>query len=136
MKVLVLLSDTSSLIPFNMAMKVGDPERDEILLFSASHPKVRSNLNYTKLVDKAKQEGFLCSHIVSTGEVTDLLEKNIKDFEIDLVIVGCREVSAMKKALFGSVSEFATQNLSCSVLIAKRDTEVIAPLTPCVEMDL
>ena len=57
--------------------------------------------------------------LVKTGEPRDFLLHFIEEQQYDLVVIGCRGLSALPGLFLGSVSQFLVQNAKCPVLVVK-----------------
>lgn len=84
-------------------LTIKDEEPDRILNDAYKTVSNKTDIKYEKLY----------------GEPEDELQEYIKRNEIDLVVIGNRGMSGIKKFVMGSVSEKVTKNAECAVLIIK-----------------
>jgi nucleotide-binding universal stress UspA family protein len=70
-------------------------------------------------VAAAAERGVIPVREMAMGRPEHALVKTSKRDETDLLVVGHRGISGMRKALLGSVSEYCAHRAECSVLVAR-----------------
>ncbi|OBZ88153.1 hypothetical protein A0J61_03799 [Choanephora cucurbitarum] len=68
-------------------------------------------------------KGFKVQPKVLNGDPAETLKDYAEVNKVDLVIVGSRGLGFFKRQLIGSVSDYLTHHLKCSILVVKEDTE-------------
>ncbi len=68
---------------------------------------------------KVKSEGIEVDTQFKEGDAVQEIVKKSKEGEFDLIVMGARGLSTIKKILIGSVSEGVIKRASCPVLIVK-----------------
>ena len=68
---------------------------------------------------KVKSEKIEVESEFAEGNPVDVIMKKSKEGKFDLIIMGARGLSTLKKILVGSVSEGVIKNAPCPVLIVK-----------------
>ena len=68
---------------------------------------------------KVKSEAIEVETQVAEGNAVDEIVKKSKEGRFDLIVMGARGLSTLKKILVGSVSEGVIKNAPCPVLIVK-----------------
>lgn len=79
-----------------------------------------------QLLEKARRQiagtGLETNTILAEGDAADVLLRTAERVHADLVILGSRGLSGMKRILLGSVSRRVARHAPCSVLIVRRKT--------------
>eukprot|EP00270_Netrium_digitus_P006157 TRINITY_DN1841_c0_g1_i1.p1 TRINITY_DN1841_c0_g1~~TRINITY_DN1841_c0_g1_i1.p1 ORF type:complete len:166 (+),score=10.45 TRINITY_DN1841_c0_g1_i1:239-736(+) len=85
--------------------------------------ELQSNAASRAVVDKFMKRAALadidCDWKISTGDAREAICKEVLRVCADVLIVGSRGLSAVKKALLGSVSEYCAHHCACPVIIVK-----------------
>ncbi len=68
---------------------------------------------------KAKSEKIEVETELAEGNPVDVIVKRSKEGKVDLIVMGARGLSTLKKILVGSVSDGVIKNAPCPVLIVK-----------------
>ncbi|MER1986971.1 MAG: universal stress protein [Solibacillus sp.] len=56
---------------------------------------------------------------IENGEAGKTITKYANSNAVDLVVLGCRGLTAMQEMVFGSVSTYVLKNVNCSTLVVK-----------------
>lgn len=56
---------------------------------------------------------------IENGEAGKTITKYANTNAVDLVVLGCRGLTAMQEMVFGSVSTYVLKNVNCSTLVVK-----------------
>ena len=84
-----------------------------------SHMKELLRKFSKKLVMKGLRHSCLLGH----GSVKETILEEATYHHIDLIVLGRRKMSGLKRTLVGSVSSYVVANAPCSVLVVKSDVE-------------
>ncbi|HYL65719.1 MAG TPA: universal stress protein [Nitrosopumilaceae archaeon] len=57
--------------------------------------------------------------VLSGKPMHESIASYAKDHEVDLIVMGSRGLTGLKKKLLGSVSEGVSQNVPCEVIVVK-----------------
>jgi nucleotide-binding universal stress UspA family protein len=68
---------------------------------------------------KVRSERIEVEIEVAGGDAVDVIARKSKEGKFDLIVMGARGLSTLKKILVGSVSEGVIKNAPCPVLIVK-----------------
>eukprot|EP01111_Echinosteliopsis_oligospora_P019370 TRINITY_DN935_c0_g1_i1.p1 TRINITY_DN935_c0_g1~~TRINITY_DN935_c0_g1_i1.p1 ORF type:complete len:196 (+),score=33.96 TRINITY_DN935_c0_g1_i1:52-588(+) len=127
---------------FNDALRMINPERDELLLMSIvqhSTPWVGVFECNMDLIDKAKRVehkgvkknlvrcGVVCSQkaikhrliMAHGGHVGDALCSACSNEGVDYLVIGRRGLSSTKRLIMGSTSSYCVDHASCNVIVVK-----------------
>ncbi|MGM9951584.1 MAG: universal stress protein [Lysinibacillus sp.] len=69
--------------------------------------------------DVLKASGIPYSVMIEHGEPSKTIVRYVNDSETDLVVMGCRGLTAMQEMVFGSVSSYVMKHVDCSCLLVK-----------------
>jgi nucleotide-binding universal stress UspA family protein len=69
--------------------------------------------------EKVRSEKIEVETELEEGNAVDVIVKKSKEGEFDMIIMGARGLSTIKKIFVGSVSEGVVKNAPCPVLIVK-----------------
>ena len=72
-----------------------------------------------RYMDKAEKAGFDVQEAVRVGKPADEILTVAKQHKADLIVTGAKGLSAISRALLGSVSTRVVQYASCSVLVVR-----------------
>lgn len=81
--------------------------------------KVERKMNLTKLrfIEKITQNGLSVKTIVEQGDIFSLFKRKVKKHGIDLIIMGSKGASGLKKVIFGSVTATALEMANVPMLV-------------------
>ncbi|KAI8062272.1 hypothetical protein BC940DRAFT_309210 [Gongronella butleri] len=71
------------------------------------------------VVEALKAKGLTAIPVIVAGDAGDVLVEQAKELKADLVIVGSNGRGFFKRQLLGSVSQYLTVHVPCSVLVVK-----------------
>ncbi|KAI9199374.1 uncharacterized protein BJ171DRAFT_518939 [Polychytrium aggregatum] len=71
-----------------------------------------------------KQRQIAVKGIAMRGDPRQEITRKVHELSADALIVGSRGMSALKRALMGSVSDYLAHNCRCAVIIVRNDCEV------------
>ena len=66
-----------------------------------------------------KSSGIAYKVTIEYGEVETTIAKYINENDVDLVVMGCRGLTAMQEMVFGSVSTYVMKHVHCSCRLVK-----------------
>lgn len=72
-----------------------------------------------RIVGQLKGSGFRAEGMVSKGDIRECIVNAAAEWPADLIVLGSRGGSALRRMLLGSVAEFVARHAPCSVLIAR-----------------
>jgi nucleotide-binding universal stress UspA family protein len=72
-----------------------------------------------KMASSAEREGFSAKMVIKTGSVAEKIIETAEEEEVNLIVIGSRGLSKIKRFLMGSVSQQVTLYSPCSVLVVK-----------------
>lgn len=72
----------------------------------------------TREIEAAQQHGNV-KITIENGEAGKTITKYVNNSDVDLVVLGCRGLTAMQEMVFGSVSTYVLKNVNCSTLVVK-----------------
>lgn len=70
-------------------------------------------------VDILKHQGFNAKAIALRGDPRDELVRKVKELHADTLILGCRGLGMVKRALLGSLSDYCVHHCECPVVVVK-----------------
>ncbi|WP_226670105.1 universal stress protein [Metabacillus litoralis] len=122
----VTRSDRSGMIPPSHTPPVGGLNNYPVVPVPVDNPDTRSD-EYTEKEEALKSEAQrlldqnnIDGHVeVAYGEPSDEIVNYAKNHDGDLIIIGSRDISGLKRLIFGSVSEKVSHRSTIPVLIAK-----------------
>jgi nucleotide-binding universal stress UspA family protein len=80
-----------------------------------------------QVVETARRQGVTIEFHSSTGEPAEALLELAEKLQADLIVVGNRGMSGMKRFLLGSVPNKISHHAPCSVLIVNTERELETP---------
>ncbi len=69
------------------------------------------------LCSKATEEGIFAEFTLKIGEIDQTIVEFTKNHNADLVVVGSHSRKGLSEFFFGSVSNYVSHNVNCSVLL-------------------
>ncbi|KAI8367544.1 uncharacterized protein BYT42DRAFT_129898 [Radiomyces spectabilis] len=72
-----------------------------------------------EFADILVQRHIACKAISMTGDPKTEIIRKVAETKTDVVIMGSRNLGALKRALLGSVSDYVVRHSQCTVIIAK-----------------
>ncbi|KAJ9140750.1 hypothetical protein P3X46_031358 [Hevea brasiliensis] len=77
------------------------------------------------ILEKAKNicasRGVKAETITELGEPGELICNAVKNYKVNLLVLGKNEGGALKRAFLGSVSSYCLNNAECAVLVVKKN---------------
>lgn len=100
-------SDVSANLPSNALQTLED------------HSEAAARAIVDKYMKRCAQAELDCDWKIATGDEREVICKEVMRVCADVLIVGTRGLSPVKKALLGSVSEYCAHHSACPVIIVK-----------------
>ncbi|KAL0087640.1 hypothetical protein J3Q64DRAFT_1697417 [Phycomyces blakesleeanus] len=82
-----------------------------------------ANKALEQVVEWFRTKGYKATPKLLIGEPGEALQGFAEASKVDMVVVGSRGLGFLKRQLLGSVSEYLTRHLKCSVLVIKEKQE-------------
>ncbi|KAJ3293773.1 hypothetical protein HK104_004208 [Borealophlyctis nickersoniae] len=76
-----------------------------------------------------KKRGVAVKAIAMRGDPRDELTRKVNELNADALVIGCRGLGAIRRALMGSVSDYLIHHVKCPVVIIKDNTSETPPPT-------
>lgn len=124
----------NSLRAMEDAITVGSTASQIEILYVASTDHIASKILKAGTLDEFNEEsrkrfareeqavkaaGLPYKVTIEHGEPGKTITKYVNDNKADLVVIGCRGLTAMQEMVFGSVSSYVMKNVNCSCLLVK-----------------
>ena len=118
---LVTVIDISSVKPPGMLLGIAVGKEARKLITTVLESVIsKANLMLQSEVEVCRQKGIETYYDVVTGNVSDSILKFTKKKEIDLIVIGSRGLSGIRKIMaLGSVSRKVSEESRCPVMIVK-----------------
>lgn len=75
--------------------------------------------DYQAELEKAFDNKMPCEMVVGRGEVRDEIVDYVESVKADLLVIGSRDLSTLKRTFIGSTSDYCVHHCHCPVLIVK-----------------
>ena len=75
--------------------------------------------NFAREEAAVKSSGIAYKVTIEYGEAGKTIAKYANDNNVDLVVIGCRGLTALQEMVFGSVSTYVMKHVHCSCLLVK-----------------
>lgn len=108
----------SHVIPIESYL-LGDPEAVDRL----REARKEADSNLVSLLDSVSKRGIPCQALIDNGDIWGVLNGFIKEYGVDLLVIGTTGRTGLGKVLLGSMAEEAIRESSCPVL-------AVGPRTP------
>lgn len=79
----------------------------------------QSRQKFSREEEAVKSSGIAYNVTIEYGEAGKTIAKYANDNDIDLVVIGCRGLTAMQEMAFGSVSTYVMKHVNCSCLLVR-----------------
>lgn len=124
----------NSLRAMEDAIKIGSAASQIEVLYVASTDHIASKILKAGTLDEFNEEkrqkfvreeqavkaaGIPYKVTIEHGEPGKTIAKYVNENQADLVVIGCRGLTAMQEMVFGSVSSYVMKNVNCSCLLVK-----------------
>lgn len=99
-----------------------NPQAEQVNINEAVHDdKVQAKADETLRIAKSEleKEAVQAEVEVLEGDAAEQIDQYAVTNEVDLIVIGSRGLSGLKKFVLGSVSQKVVQNASCPVLVVK-----------------
>jgi len=118
---LLTVIDISSVKPPGMLLGIAvGKEARKLMTTVLKSVSSQANLMLENEVEVCRQQGIEAYYEVMTGSVTESILKFTEKHEIDLIVMGSRGLSGIRKIMaLGSVSRKVSEEASCPVMIVK-----------------
>ena len=113
------LSSKLALITVVLVTPVAPAAGPELAVVAIQQSRERGKITLARAEAKAKSENIEVETELADGNAVEAIVKKAKEENFDLIVMGARGLSTIKKIFVGSVSEGVIKNAPCPVLIVK-----------------
>ncbi|KAL1919397.1 uncharacterized protein VTP21DRAFT_2090 [Calcarisporiella thermophila] len=116
---LVILANVRQNVMLPGPYGIGTIQFSQFVTNLEEHQRLESHRLLKTLAEKLREKNIMCKAIAMRGDPREEIVRKIKELKVDVLVMGCRQLGALKRTFLGSVSDFCAHHSHVPVLIVK-----------------